>query len=116
MSNTRDDIVGKLRKLLAKTAENGCTLAEADAAFAMASRIMAEHAIEIVADRGIDAHVDDAEWAAMAQRMSAAFREGRFEDGLTQALEEISAVLVEHFPLAEGELDVNELPDEPVVL
>jgi len=52
----------------------------------------------------------------MAQRMSAAFREGRFEDGLTQALEEISALLVEHFPLAEGELDVNELPDEPVVL
>ena len=78
--------------------------------------LLAEHAIEIVADRGIDAHVDDAEWAAMARRMSAAFREGRFEDGLTQALEEISAVLVEHFPLAEGELDVNELPDEPVVL
>lgn len=78
--------------------------------------LLAEHAIEIVADRGIDAHVDDAEWAAMARRMSAAFREGRFEDGLTQALEEISAVLVEHFPLAEGELDVNELPDEPMVL
>jgi len=78
--------------------------------------LLAEHAIEIVADRGIDAHVDDAEWAAMAQRMSAAFREGRFEDGLTQALEEISALLVEHFPLAEGEVDVNELPDEPVVL
>ena len=47
MSNTREDIVGKVRKLLAKTAENGCTQAEADAAFAMASRIMAEHAIEI---------------------------------------------------------------------
>ena len=78
--------------------------------------LLAEHAIEIVADRGINARVDDAEWAAMAQRMGAAFREGRFEDGLTQALEEISAVLVEHFPLAEGELDVNELPDEPVVL
>jgi len=52
----------------------------------------------------------------MMLRMSAAFREGRFEDGLTQALEEISALLVEHFPLGEGELDVNELPDEPVVL
>jgi uncharacterized membrane protein len=78
--------------------------------------LLAEHAIEIVADRGIDSQVDDAEWAAMAQRMSAAFREGRFEDGLTQALEEISALLVEHFPLGEGEVDVNELPDEPVVL
>lgn len=78
--------------------------------------LLAEHAIEVVADRGLHSHVDDAAWAAMTQRMSAAFREGRFEDGLTQALEEISALLVEHFPLAGGELDVNELPDEPVVL
>ena len=78
--------------------------------------LLAEHAIEIVADRGINARVDDAEWAAMAQRMGAAFREGRFEDGLTQALEEISALLVQHFPLGENEIDVNELPDEPVVL
>ncbi|MDQ0587943.1 TPM domain-containing protein [Variovorax paradoxus] len=78
--------------------------------------LLAEHAIEIVADRGIDARVDDAEWVAMAQRMGAAFREGRFEDGLTQALEEMSALLVAHFPLAENEPDTNELPDEPVVL
>jgi len=69
-----------------------------------------------VADRGIDSRVDDAEWAAMAQRMGAAFREGRFEDGLTQALEEMSALLVAHFPLAANEPDTNELPDEPVVL
>lgn len=78
--------------------------------------LLAEHAIEVVADRGLHSHVDDAAWAAMTQRMSAAFREGRFEDGLTQALEEISALLVEHFPLGDGALDVNELPDEPVVL
>jgi len=78
--------------------------------------LLAEHAIEIVADRGIDARVDDAQWAALAKRMSAAFREARFEDGLTQALEEVSALLVEHFPLTEGEADRNELPDAPVVL
>jgi hypothetical protein len=78
--------------------------------------LLAEHAIEIVADRGIDARVSAEEWAAMAQRMGAAFREGRFEDGLTQALEEVSALLVAHFPLMEGEADRNELPDAPVVL
>ena len=78
--------------------------------------LLAEHAIEIVADRGIDAHVSAEEWAAMARRMASAFREGRFEDGLTQALEEVSALLVAHFPLAEGEPDRNELPDEPVVV
>ena len=52
----------------------------------------------------------------MTQRMSQAFREGRFEDGLTQALAEVSALLVEHFPLAPGEADGNELPDTPVVI
>ena len=78
--------------------------------------LLAEHAIEIVADRGINRHVTQGEWAAMAQRMGAAFREGRFEDGLTQALEEVSALLVAHFPLAEGAPDRNELPDAPVVL
>lgn len=78
--------------------------------------LLAEHAIEIVADRGIDARVAGEAWGAMAQRMGAAFREGRFEDGLTLALEEVSALLVEHFPLADGEADSNELPDAPVVL
>ncbi len=78
--------------------------------------LLAEHAIEIVADRGIDAHVGDEDWAAMTQRMSAAFREGRFEDGLTLALEEVSALLVAHFAVAEGEANRNELPDAPVVV
>jgi hypothetical protein len=78
--------------------------------------LLAEHAIEIVADRGIDAHVNAEEWAAMAKRMAAAFREGRFEDGITHALEVVSALLVAHFPLAEGAPDRNELPNEPVVM
>jgi uncharacterized membrane protein len=78
--------------------------------------LLAEHAIEIVADRGIARHASADEWTAMTRRMSAAFQEGRFEDGLTQALEEVSALLVAHFPLAEGAADRNELPDAPVVL
>jgi uncharacterized membrane protein len=78
--------------------------------------LLAEHAIEIVADRGIDRHVDAEAWRAMTQRMGAAFRDGRFEDGLTQALEEVSALLVAHFPRADGEPDRNELPDAPVVI
>jgi len=75
--------------------------------------LLAEHAIEIVADRGINRHVTPAEWQAIVARMGSAFRDGRFEDGLTQALEEVSALLVEHFPLAPGEANPNELPDEP---
>lgn len=77
--------------------------------------LLAEHAIEIVADRGLSQRVPDAEWKAIVERMGNAFRERRFEDGLTQALAEVSALLVQHFPLAPGESNSNELPDEPVL-
>jgi len=55
------------------------------------------------------------EWQAIVGRMGPAFREGRFEDGLTQALEEVSALLVAHFPAAAGDVNPNELPDAPVL-
>ena len=77
--------------------------------------LLAERAIEIVADRGLSRRVAPQEWQAVVGRMGSAFHEGRFEDGLTQALEEVSALLVEHFPLAPGEANANELPDEPVL-
>ena len=77
--------------------------------------LLAEHAIEIVADRGLNAHVGAGEWAQIVGRMGAAFKEARCEDGLTQALEEVSALLVQHFPVQEGVANPNELPDEPVL-
>ncbi|TFZ07002.1 TPM domain-containing protein [Ramlibacter henchirensis] len=77
--------------------------------------LLAEHAIEVVADRGLANKVDPDTWQAIVRRMGEAFRQGQFEDGLTQALEEVSALLVEHFPLRPGQVDPNELPDEPVL-
>ncbi|MES2402060.1 MAG: TPM domain-containing protein [Pseudomonadota bacterium] len=76
---------------------------------------LAERAIEIVADRGLNRHVTPDEWKAMTARMGAAFAGGRFEDGLTQALEEVSAVLVASFPAMAGAKATDELPDEPVL-
>lgn len=79
---------------------------------------LAERAIEIVADRGLSRHVSQQEWQAMTLRMGAAFSSGRFEDGLTQALEEVSALLVAHFPAtaqATSEQQNDNLPDEPVL-
>jgi uncharacterized membrane protein len=77
--------------------------------------LLAEHAIEVVADRGLARHVPDTQWRRIVQHMGAAFRESRFEEGLTQALEEVSALLVRHFPAPEGEANPNELPDRPVL-
>ncbi len=75
--------------------------------------LLAEHNIELVADRGLNAVVSQADWHAMVGRMGSAFAAGRFEEGLTQALEEVSAPLVQYFPLQPGSKNPNELPDAP---
>lgn len=77
--------------------------------------LLAEHAIELVADRGLNRHVSAEQWQAMVQRMSAAFADGDFETGLTQALEEVSAMLVQHFAATPDERHGNQLPDAPVL-
>jgi uncharacterized membrane protein len=77
--------------------------------------LLAERAIEIVADRGLSRRVADAHWQEIVQRMSGAFRDGRFEEGLRQAVEEVTALLALHFPLADGAVNPNELPDQPVL-
>ena len=77
--------------------------------------LLAERAIEIVADRGLSAHVPDAEWHAMVARMRENFSQGRYEDGLTQALEEVSGLLVRFFPEVGSQAQRNELPDAPTL-
>ena len=75
--------------------------------------LLAEKAIEIVADRGLSRHVPPQDWQAMTQRMQAAFHEGHFEAGLTQALDEVSMLLLTHFPVTADGRYTNELPNEP---
>lgn len=70
--------------------------------------------LEIVADRGINAYVTQDEWNAICQRMEAAFRAGRFEEGTTAGLREITTLLAQYFPARET--NPNELPDHPAVL
>jgi uncharacterized membrane protein len=78
--------------------------------------LLADHAIEIVADRGLNRHVAADAWQAMAERMSAAFKAGRFEEGLAAAVDQVDALLLQHFALAGGERNPNELPDQPVIV
>ncbi len=75
--------------------------------------LLAEHAIEIVADRGLARHVDAAEWQRITATMGAAFKAGDFEAGLNQAIDAVDALLAKHFALAPGEVNPNELPDAP---
>ena len=85
--------------------------------------LVAEHAIEIVADRGLTRHVDGADWQPILLPMQAAFRAGQFEAGLHAAIDAIDALLREHFavdpaldPAAGHGANANELPDPPWVV
>ena len=76
--------------------------------------LLAEHAIEIVADRGLNRVVSAAEWAEIAASMQSAFQAGEFEAGLLRAADAVDALLVRHFAARPGDVDVNELPDAPL--
>ena len=75
---------------------------------------LVDRRIEIVADRGINAKVAQAEWDAICRRMEDEFKAGRFEAGALAAITEITTLLSRHFPPL-GE-NPNELPDGPIVL
>ena len=78
--------------------------------------LLAEHAIEIVADRGLAQRVPEATWHTLVQRLGEALRAGQYEDGLTEVLADVSALLVAHFPASGHAPGSNELPDAPVLL
>ena len=75
--------------------------------------LIAEHAIEIVADRGLARHVDASAWQRITATMKAAFQRGEFEAGLNQAVDAVDGLLRERFALAPGEANPNELSDAP---
>ena len=75
--------------------------------------LLADHAIEIVADRGLNQHISPAQWQALIAPMRAAFAQGRFEAGLLQAIEAIDGLLAQHFALTPGQGNPDELPNRP---
>jgi uncharacterized membrane protein len=81
---------------------------------------LAEHRIEIVADRGLARHVTEEDWERLLSGMRDDFRGGRYEDGLGRAIDAVSAALEQHFPRPPGpdeagEERANQLPDQPVI-
>jgi uncharacterized membrane protein len=77
--------------------------------------LLAERAIEIVADRGIAARVEQAEWQAVCDRMRERFAAGDYERGAIEGVSAVSGILARHFP-ADGSARDNELSDTPVML
>ena len=65
----------------------------------------------VLADSGITSRVGTAPIDEIASAVSAAFREGRFTDGLVGAVERAGQLLATHFPRIEGKSDEDELPN-----
>lgn len=77
--------------------------------------LLAERRIEIVADRGLNQRVSPGTWPRLVSGMSAAFKAGDYETGLTQAVQQVTALLQQHFALQGGQGNPNELSDTPVL-
>ncbi len=77
--------------------------------------LLPERAIELVADRGINACVADNSWKMIVNGLQACLQKGQFEEGLRGAVLQVSSELSTHFPLSVDRANINELPDRPDV-
>jgi len=77
--------------------------------------LLADHAIEIVADRAVAKEIAEAEWLPICALMQDYFRRDDYEHGAIEGVSAVGEVLARHFP-ANGERNPDELPDRPVLL
>ena len=77
--------------------------------------LLAEHRIEIVADRGIAARVAPGEWEAICSRMRDSYARKQWREGSLAGIAATHALLLKHFP-GNDKADPDELPDRPVFL
>ncbi len=84
--------------------------------------LLADRAVEIVADRGAHLKIGAPEWERICRAMEAAFKAGRYEEGALAGIEMVTRCLAQHFPggaaaaARSGGSGQGELPDSPVVL
>jgi len=73
---------------------------------------IAERYAEVVADSGINAKVGQHVWDGVVRDLTKHAGDDRLAHGFVTAIESVGAVLAEHFPVTEG--DINELDDHLV--
>ena len=76
--------------------------------------LLADRDVEIVADRGIHARVGSPGWETICRRMEAAFKQGRYAEGVISGIQAMTHHLSKHFPASAA--GRNELLNKPVVL
>lgn len=83
--------------------------------------LLADHRIELVADRGYDGLVSREQWRGICELVEARLKSGghgagEFEAGVIEGIEALSDLIARHFPRQPGDGDANELPDDPHLL
>jgi uncharacterized membrane protein len=78
--------------------------------------LLADHRIEIVADRGFDGLVSAEQWRGACLLVEERLKAGEPEAAVLRGVEALSALVEAHFPRDSGYVDENELPDEPHLL
>lgn len=78
--------------------------------------LLADRAIEIVADRGLTRRVPSAQWQALASELGRQIGQGQLAQGLQSLVARVDALLQEAVPRAgDTPAGPNELPDRPVL-
>lgn len=78
--------------------------------------LLADHRIEIVADRGLDDLVSGEQWRGVCQLIEEGLKAGEPETAVLRGIDAVSALLTAHFPRAEDDQDEDELPNQPHML
>ncbi len=79
---------------------------------------LADHQVEIIADRGIARLVPPADWCAVCKTMTDGFAQGNYHDSVLNGLQQMNTLLHKYFPEGESSQSpqANQLPNHPILL
>lgn len=77
--------------------------------------LLADHAIEIVADRGLHGRVSPAQWQRVCTHLREGLRGSNPVEALQDAIDEVSSLIEGHFPASTRSND-DALPNSPQIL
>lgn len=79
---------------------------------------LADHQVEIIADRGIARLVPADHWHAVCKTMTDGFAQGLYHDSVVNGLQQLNAILKKYFPEGESTQSPqsNQLSNQPILL
>ncbi|MGY1425601.1 TPM domain-containing protein [Lysobacter sp. A289] len=78
--------------------------------------LLADHRIELVADRGFDGRVAPEQWRGVCELIEEHLKAGEPETAIVRGIEAISVLVAGHFARDPEDEDRDELPNRPHVL